>query len=119
MDKNLVQQINMNELPQPILQMIVLRADDRTKARVAQTNMQWRQFVNQHFHQSAKLNLTGTQIGLQALCGRKGGAAGCGICSRANLRLLSGAFQLRWEATNLFKPNSVFTVLPFPTSIDQ
>jgi hypothetical protein len=68
MDQNFVQKITtMDELPQPILQMIVLRADDRTKARVAQTNMQWRQFVNQHFHQSAKLNLTGTQIGLDTL----------------------------------------------------
>jgi hypothetical protein len=68
MDQNLVEQkTKMDELPQPILQMIVLRADDRTKARMGQTNTQWRQFVNQHFQQNAKLNLTGTQIGLDTL----------------------------------------------------
>jgi hypothetical protein len=57
MDPNLFDQggkNDMNELPQPILQMIVLQADDRTKARMSQTNSQWRQFCQPTFSPSCR-----------------------------------------------------------------
>jgi len=50
----------------------------------------------------------------QVLFGRKEVPLGA-IFAHANLCMLSGTFQLRWEATNLFKPNSVLYCHPHIT----